>query len=141
MGLFCAQNQAGSKLKPTTAQALTTYRDELDEARFDPDVIDHLGMDAAHAIVRSQGLGVRSSDPLDAEDQPGNGFCISEDRKVINFLGENYYTREPGTAEFTYRPDTRVAVTVGGHEVPSPSAIVKTSFEEALAAFNSSIKR
>ncbi|MDF3316454.1 hypothetical protein [Rhodococcus sp. C3V] len=95
----------------TTAQGLASYRDELLELGFHAATVDELVRDAA---------------------------TVDE---LVRDAAYAVHRRELRVKSLTYRPDTRVAVNVGGHELPSPSAIVKTSFEEALAAFSSSINR
>lgn len=82
----------------TTAQALAAYRDELRALNFPEDTVDSLVREAAHETVRNRGLVIHDPEPLTAEDQGGNGFCISEDRKVINYLGENYYAEDNSNA-------------------------------------------
>ncbi|MBJ7480896.1 hypothetical protein [Rhodococcus sp. (in: high G+C Gram-positive bacteria)] len=69
------------------------------------------------------------------------GFHAATVDELVRDAAYAVHRRELRVKSLTYRPDIDTAVNVGGHELPSPSAIVKTSFEEALAAFSSSINR
>lgn len=49
---------------PSTAQLLTTYRQELTHAGLHADLVNDLVKDAAHAIVVNEGLSVLSPSPI-----------------------------------------------------------------------------